>query len=118
MRVAPDKSSKLRVDNGPSITVPVGSVDRQGTLKATQTQPPTPVPTGMTGLGPTYSLEVSGASVTGPVDLTFPVPLSDDGPKPALLAYYDDGQKGMADRTRSEVRSCYAHADRHSYTDP
>lgn len=96
--VSAGNSSTLRMANGLSIKIPRNAAAGTGTLSGSLTQPPAPAPDGMSFAGPAYRLEVTGAKLTGQVQLTVPVPPvagsgAAAGPDAALLAYYDTSSR-------------------------
>lgn len=70
--VSPTREAKM--DTGQvTVTVPAGSVEQAGTLRATPGTAPRTVP-GAAELGPAVSAELAGTELTGPGEVTFEVP--------------------------------------------
>ena len=93
--MSPGQAATLRLTDGWQVTVPAGSVAGPGTLSARAVPAPAAAPSGLALAGPVQDLQLTGTVLTGPVQLTAPVPLPTTaagvppGPNAALLAYFD-----------------------------
>lgn len=89
VRVQPGKTVTLEVPDGPTVTVPAGSVDRAGVLVAQLVSDP-PDPAEGTTAGPVWDLHLEGATLTGAIQVTIPFE-PDDEELVAGLSYWDEG---------------------------
>lgn len=98
VKVTPAEAASLRLLSGVRVDVPAGGVASPGVLDGAPASLPGPAPPGMVLDGPTYDLHVTGTKLTAPVTIYMPAPdrptgASANGPKGALLAYFDEPTK-------------------------
>lgn len=109
VNVEPARATVLRLSSGLEVTVPVGAVDRSGTLRAASVPVPSPAPDGADVVGPVYDITLDDTSLTGQATIRLPVPLSPaatgapSASAPphspldvALLAYWDASRRAWS----------------------
>lgn len=87
MKVSPDSEVVLQVPNGPTVTVPIGAVDADGTLVAELREDAPALAEGM-AVVPVWDIHLDDAVLTGDLTITMPYEVGPDTLVGAL-AYFD-----------------------------